>query len=87
MFKEVVMKLVVKNGKVEFDGNVIALAEELKVNPEFAELWDNAESSFDDDGTLDFISICILDFLDFAMECEYKPTKQQVTDWLITRLG
>ena len=81
------MKLVVKNGKVEFDGNVIALAEELKVNPEFAELWDNAESSFDDDGTLDFISICILDFLDFAMECEYKPTKQQVTDWLITRLG
>jgi hypothetical protein len=87
MFKEVVMKLVVKNGKVEFDGNVIALVEELKVNPEFAELWDNAESSFDDDGTLDFISICILDFLDFAMECEYKPTKQQVTDWLITRLG
>ena len=81
------MKLVVKNGKVEFDGNVIALVEELKVNPEFAELWDNAESSFDDDGTLDFISICILDFLDFAMECEYKPTKQQVTDWLITRLG
>lgn len=81
------MKLVVKNGKVEFDGNVIALVEELKVNPEFAELWNKAESSFDDDGTLDFISICILDFLDFAMECEYKPTKQQVTDWLITRLG
>lgn len=81
------MEIVVKNGKVEFDGNVIALVEELKVNPEFAELWDNAESSFDDDETLDFISICILDFLDFAMECEYKPTKQQVTDWLITRLG
>lgn len=81
------MKLVVKNGKVEFDGNVIALVDELKVNPEFAELWDNAENSFDDDGTLDFISVCILDFLDFAMECEYKPTKQQVTDWLITRLG
>lgn len=81
------MKIVVKNGKVEFDGNVIALVEELKTNSEFAELWDNAESSFDNDGTLDFISICILDFLDFAMECEYKPTKQQVTDWLITRLG
>ena len=81
------MEIIVKNGKVEFDGNVIALVEELKVNPEFVELWDNAESSFDDDGTLDFISICILDFLDFAMECEYKPTKQQVTDWLITRLG
>lgn len=81
------MEIVVKNGKVEFDGNVIALVDELKVNPEFAELWDNAESSFDDDGTLDFISVCILDFLDFAMECEYKPTKQQVTDWLITRLG
>ena len=81
------MEIVVKNGKVEFDGNVIALVEELKVNPEFAELWDNAESSFDDVGTFDFISICILDFLDFAMECEYKPTKQQVTDWLITRLG
>lgn len=81
------MEIVVKNGKVEFDGNVIALVDELKTNSEFAELWDNAESSFDDDGTLDFISVCILDFLDFAMECEYKPTKQQVTDWLITRLG
>lgn len=82
------MKLVVKNGKVEFDGNIIALVDELKVNAEFAELWDKAESSFDEqDGTLDFISVCILDFLDFAMECEYKPTKQQVTDWLIARLG
>ena len=81
------MELVVKNGKVEFDGNVIALVDELKTNSEFAELWDNTESSFDDNGTLDFISVCILDFLDFAMECEYKPTKQQVTDWLITRLG
>lgn len=81
------MEIIVKNGKVEFDGNVIALVDELKTNSEFAELWDNAESSFDDDGTLDFISICILNFLDFAMECEYKPTKQQVTDWLITRLG
>lgn len=81
------MEIVVKNGKVEFDSNIIALVEELKTNSEFAELWDNAESSFDDDGTLDFISVCILDFLDFAMECEYKPTKQQVTDWLITRLG
>lgn len=81
------MELVVKCGKSEFDGNVIALVDELKTNSEFALLWDNAESSFDDDGTLDFISVCILDFLDFAMECEYKPTKQQVTDWLITRLG
>ena len=82
------MKIRVTNGRTEFNGNVIALVEELKVNPEFAELWNNAESSFDEqDGTLDFISICILDFLDFAMECEYKPTKQQVTDWLITRLG
>jgi len=81
------MELIVKCGKSEFNGNVIALVEELKTNSEFAELWDNAESSFDDDGTLDFISVCILDFLDFAMECEYKPTKQQVTDWLITRLG
>ena len=42
------MEIVVKNGKVEFDGNVIALVEELKTNSEFAELWDNAESSFDD---------------------------------------
>lgn len=81
------MELVVKCGKSEFDGNVIALVDELKANAEFAELWNNAESSFDDDGTLDFISVCILDFLDFAMECEYKPTKRQVTDWLITRLG
>lgn len=82
------MEIMVKNGKVEFDGNVIALVDELKTNSEFVELWNNAESSFDEqDGTLDFISICILDFLDFAMECEYKPTKQQVTDWLITRLG
>lgn len=81
------MKIIVKNGKSEFNGNIIALVDELKTNSEFAELWDNAESSFDDDGTLDFISVCILDFLDFAMECEYKPTKQQVTDWLITRLG
>lgn len=81
------MKLVVKNGKVEFDGNIIALVNELKNNSEFASLWDKAESSFDDDGTLDFISVCILDFLDFAMECEYKPTKQETVDWLITRLG
>ena len=81
------MEIVVKCGKSEFDGNVIALVEELKVNPEFAELWNNAESSFDDDGTLDFISICILDFLDFAMECEYKPTKEEVVAWLIARLG
>ncbi len=81
------MEIMVKNGKVEFDGNVIALVDELKTNSEFTSLWDKAESSFDNDGTLDFISVCILDFLDFAMECEYKPTKQQVTDWLITRLG
>ena len=82
------MEIMVKNGKVEFNGNIISLVEELKINSEFALLWNNAESSFDEqDGTLDFISVCILDFLDFAMECEYKPTKQQVTDWLITRLG
>lgn len=81
------MKIVVKNGKSEFSGDIIALVDELKVNPEFAELWDKAESSFDNDGTLDFISICILDFLDFAMECEYKPTKKEVVAWLITRLG
>ena len=80
------MEIVVKNGKSEFSGNVIALVDELKTNSEFVLLWDNVENSFDDDGTLDFISVCILDFLDFAMECEYKPTKQQVTDWLITRL-
>nr|DAW77600.1 MAG TPA: hypothetical protein [Caudoviricetes sp.] len=81
------MELVVKCGKSEFDGNVIALVEELKTNGEFAKLWNNAESSFDDDGTLDFISVCILDFLDFAMECEYKPTKQETVDWLIEYLG
>lgn len=81
------MEIVVKNGKVEFDGNIITLVEELKVNPEFAELWDKAESSFDNDGTLDFISVCILDFLDFAMEHEYKPTKEEVVTWLIARLG
>lgn len=82
------MEIVVKNGKVAFNGNVIALVDELKTNSEFALLWDKACSEFDEqDGTLDFISICILDFLDFAMECEYKPTKQETVDWLITRLG
>lgn len=81
------MEIIVKNGKSEFSGDIIALVDELKTNSEFAELWDKAESSFDNDGTLDFISVCILDFLYFAMECEYKPTKQQVTDWLIARLG
>ena len=82
------MEIIVKNGRTEFSGDIIALVEELKVNPEFAELWNKAEELFDEqDGTLDFISICILDFLDFAMECEYKPTKQETVDWLITRLG
>lgn len=82
------MEIIVKNGKAEFSGDIIALVDELKTNSEFAELWDKAEELFDEqDTTLDFISVCILDFLDFAMECEYKPTKQQVTDWLITRLG
>lgn len=82
------MEIVVKNGKAEFNGNMIALVDELKTNSEFALLWNKAESSFDEqDGTLDFISICILDFLDFAMECEYKPTKEEVVAWLITRLG
>ena len=81
------MKIIVKNGKSEFNGNVIALVDELKTNSEFTSLWNKAESSFDDDGTLDFISVCILDFLDFAMECEYKPTKEEVVAWLITRLG
>lgn len=82
------MEIMVKNGKVEFNGNIIALVEELKTNSEFASLWDKAESSFDDnDGTLDFMSICILDFLDFAMEHEYKPTKEEVVAWLIEYLG
>lgn len=81
------MEIRVTNGKSEFSRDIIALVDELKANAEFVELWDKAESSFDDDGTLDFISVCILDFLDFAMECEYKPTKQQVTDWLIAKLG
>lgn len=82
------MEIKVKNGKVTFNGNVLGLISELKENSSFVELWNKAESSFEEENsTLDLEASCVIGFLNYAMECEYKPTKQQVTDWLITRLG
>lgn len=82
------MKLVVKNGKVEFDGNVIALVDELKTNSEFAELWDKAEAEFDEqDTTLDLEADCVIGFLNYALSLEHKPSKDEVVTWLIEYLG
>lgn len=82
------MELVVKNGKVEFDGNVIALVEELKTNSEFVELWNKAEVEFDEqDTTLDLEADCVIGFLNYALSLDYKPSKDEVVTWLIEYLG
>lgn len=41
------MKIVVKNGKSEFNGDIIALVDELKTNSEFASLWNVATEYYD----------------------------------------
>lgn len=82
------MEIMVKNGKAEFDGNVIALVEELKVNPEFVELWNDAEELFDEqDTTLDLEADCVIGFLNYALSLDYKPSKDEVVTWLIEYLG
>lgn len=82
------MKLVVKCGKSEFDGNVIALVKELKVNLEFVELWNKAEAEFDEqDTTLDLEADCVICFLNYALSLEHKPSKDEVVTWLIEYLG
>lgn len=82
------MELVVKNGKSEFNGNVIGLISELKANREFAELWNNAEELFDEQDTnLDLEADCVIGFLNYALSLDYKPSKDEVVTWLITRLG
>lgn len=82
------MEIVVKNGKVAFNGNVISLIEELKEDASFAELWNKAESSFEEeDTTLDLEASCVIGFLNYAMELEHKPSKDEVVAWLIKYLG
>lgn len=82
------MEIVVANGKVEFDGNVIALVEELKTNSEFVELWNKAEAEFDEqDATLDLEADCVIGFLNYALSLEHKPSKDEVVTWLIEYLG
>lgn len=41
------MEFCVVDGKVEFDGNVIGLIEELKENSSFVELWNDATEYYD----------------------------------------
>lgn len=82
------MKIVVKNGKSEFNGNVIGLISELKANSEFVELWDKAEAEFDEqDTTLDLEADCVISFLNYALSLEHKPSKDEVVTWLIEYLG
>ena len=82
------MEIVVTNGKVAFNGNVISLIEELKENSSFVELWNKAESSFEEENsTLDLEASCVIGFLNYAMELEHKPSKDEVVAWLISYLG
>ena len=82
------MKLVVKCGNSVFNGNVISLIEELKENSSFAELWNKTESSFEEENsTLDLEASCVIGFLNYAMELEHKPSKDEVVVWLIKYLG
>ena len=82
------MEIVVDNGKVAFNGNVISLIEELKENSSFVELWNKAESSFEEENsTLDLEASCVIGFLNYAMELEHKPSKDEVVVWLIKYLG
>lgn len=82
------MEIVVKNGKVEFNGNVIGLISELKANSEFIELWNKAETKFDEqDTTLDLEADCVIGFLNYALSLDYKPSKDEVVTWLIEYLG
>lgn len=41
------MELVVANGKVAFNGDVLGLIEELKENSSFAEMWEVASEYYD----------------------------------------
>ena len=82
------MDLKVNGGNKVFDGNVIGLITELKENAEFLELWEQAESTFDEtDLTLDLEAVCIVAFLGWALSLEHKPTKQETVAWLIEYLG
>lgn len=82
------MEIVVKNGKSEFNGNVIGLINELKENSGFVELWNNAEELFDEqDTTLDLETDCVIGFLNYALSLDYKPSKDEVVTWLIEYLG
>lgn len=82
------MEIKVENGKVAFNGNVIGLISELKENSSFVELWNKAESSFEEeDTTLDLEASCVIGFLNYAMELEHKPSKDEVVAWLISYLG
>jgi len=82
------MEIVVKNGKSEFNGNVIGLISELKANSEFVELWDKTEAEFDEqDTTLDLEADCVIGFLNYALSLDYKPSKDEVVTWLIEYLG
>lgn len=82
------MEICVTNGKVAFNGNMISLIEELKENSSFIELWNKAESSFEEENsTLDLEASCVIGFLNYAMELEHKPSKDEVVAWLIKYLG
>ena len=82
------MEIKIKNGKVAFNGNVLDLIVELKENSEFVELWNKAESSFEEENsTLDLEASCVIGFLNYAMELEHKPSKDEVVVWLIKYLG
>lgn len=82
------MEIRVTNGNMVFDGNVIGLISELKENAEFVKLWESAEDLFSEtDSTLDLEAVCIIAFLGYAMELDYKPTKAETVAWLIEYLG
>lgn len=82
------MKILVNGENKVFDGNVIGLITELKENAEFLELWESAESTFDEtDSTLDLEAVCIIAFLRWALELDNKPTKSETVAWLIEYLG
>lgn len=82
------MEIKVKNGKVAFNGNVIGLITELKEDSGFVKLWELAELRFEEENsTLDLEASCVIGFLNYAMELEHKPSKDEVVAWLIKYLG
>ena len=80
------MKICVMNGSELFNGDVLELISELKDNPEFVELWNEAELNFDDP-TLDLEACCVIEVLKYRLEFDKALNRQDITEFLISFLG